>query len=82
MGEARAAELTREKGVRQEQELRTLLAEAAGRLGDHQKQAQASQAAMQLLHTELEVVQATLPQPRASEYLFDSLNMQVEAHKA
>ena len=42
VGEARAAELTREKGVRQEQELRTLLAEAAGRLGDHQKQEQGS----------------------------------------
>ena len=80
VGEARAAEWTREKGIRQEQELRTSLAEAAGRLGDHQKQAQASQAAMQLLHTELEVVQATLPQPRASEVLVDSLDMQAEPH--
>ena len=69
------------RDLRQEQELRASLAEAAGRLGDQQKQAQASQAAMQLLHTELEVVQATLPQPRASEVLVDSLDMQVEAHR-
>ena len=69
------------RDLRQEQELRASLAEAAGRLGDQQKQAQASQAAMQLLHTELEVVQATLPQPRASEVLVDLLDMQVEAHR-
>ena len=54
----RAAAETRERGAQQEQELRSSLAEAAGRLGDHAKQAQASQAAMELLHTELEVVQA------------------------
>ena len=33
-----------------------------------------------MLHAELEVVQATLPQPRASEVLVDSLDVQVAAH--
>ena len=33
-----------------------------------------------MLHTELAVVQATLPQPRASEVLVDSLDVQVAAH--
>ena len=33
-----------------------------------------------MLHAELAVVQATLPQPRASEVLVDSLDVQVAAH--
>ena len=57
VGDARAAEWTREEGARQEHELRSSLAEAAGRLGDQQKQAQVAEAAMHLLHTELEEVQ-------------------------
>ena len=72
-----AADWARERGKRKEDELRDSLGAAAAQLAEHQKQAHAAQTAMQLLHAELEVVQAALPQPRPFPPI-DHLDAQIE----